>query len=175
MSCTDRELQIALYAGGDLPGRQAADLEHHFGGCAECRALLDDFVASRTAFAAAAEDVDEFAASAVRHRVMAKLRAPASRGFLPVFAAAFSAAVIIIAFLITPRDVARLRIVPAAPVVAQVPLPNRPAVQPVGVGTVAHVRRRSKPETVQSREPEEPVLVKLETEDPNIVIYWITD
>jgi anti-sigma factor RsiW len=176
MSCKDRELQIALYSGGDLPSGEVAEVEKHLGACAECRQLVSDFLASRAALAENARDADEFAASAVRHRVMAELRGrERRRGLVPVLTAAFSVAAIIVAILIAPRDAATLQVIPAAPAVAQLPIAERPAGQRAPVAVAKHVRRPLRPAKLESPEPEEPILVKLETDDPNIVIYWITD
>ena len=40
MSCADIERRVALYAGGDLDGPSARDVERHLATCESCRALL---------------------------------------------------------------------------------------------------------------------------------------
>jgi hypothetical protein len=63
-----------------------------------------------------------------------------------------------------------------APVVAHVAPPARPAVQrppEPQPPPVAHVRRRpAKPKPAVKAEP---LLVRLETSDPNVIIYWIAE
>jgi anti-sigma factor RsiW len=168
MSCKDRELEIALYAGGDLPVEEAAEIERHIAGCEECRELLGVYAASRAELAETAADVDEFAVSAVRHRVMAKLRAPRRR-FIPVFASAavtVAAAALVIGIFAPRRHVDTMNLQPPAPAVAHVSIPNHPATERTAVVPHARARRAG---------PEEPTVVWLETDDPNIVIYWIAD
>jgi anti-sigma factor RsiW len=40
MSCQEREAQLALHAGGDLPAAAAAELRAHLAGCSGCRRSL---------------------------------------------------------------------------------------------------------------------------------------
>ena len=49
MSCSKFESDIALYAGGDLPGAQIAPIESHLAACAYCRALLEELRLDRVA------------------------------------------------------------------------------------------------------------------------------
>ena len=47
MQCTHAEKLIPLFAGDDLPAREANALRHHLESCANCRRLADEFEDSR--------------------------------------------------------------------------------------------------------------------------------
>src|SRR5262245_34755227 len=47
MRCTHAEKLIPLFAGDDLPAREAAALRRHLESCANCRRLADEFEESR--------------------------------------------------------------------------------------------------------------------------------
>lgn len=173
MTCADRELDIALYAGGDLPAEQAVEVERHLGGCPACQEVLAVYLENRAALADASPEVDEFAAAAVRRRVIAELRGRRTR-LWPVFAAIAAAVLVTIsvgAMWRMRQGPATLTYVPPAPPVEHVAVPHVPPV-PV-LDTARHIHPRVVPKA--EREREEPILVKLETDDPTIVIYWITD
>ena len=167
MSC-DREVQVALYAGGDLPAGEVDAVEQHLATCAECRDSLPVYSANCAALADAVNEIDAAAAAAVRHRVMSELRGGRTRWW-PAWVG--TAAALLVAIAIgSQSERAVLYYVPGTPAVANVVVPHAPAVI-----TVQHHRRRpAQPKPVETK-PEEPILVKLETDDPNIVIYWITD
>ena len=166
MSC-DRELQVALYAGGDLPAGQVDAVEQHLATCAECRDSLPVYSANCAALADAVE-IDAAAAAAVRHRVMSELRGGRSRWWPAIVAAA--AALLVAIAIRSQTEKAVLYYVPRAPAVANVVVPHAPA----GI-TVQHRRRRPAQAKSDETKPEEPILVKIKTDDPNIVIYWIAD
>jgi anti-sigma factor RsiW len=70
----ERERELALWAGGDLPPAAAARLEEHLAGCPECRALAEGLRASQHALAAlAAEPIDPEALARVRRGVLRRL------------------------------------------------------------------------------------------------------
>ncbi len=171
MNCPDWEERIALHAEGDLPPQLAAEAAQHLAGCAGCR----DFAAGmRRALdvlrAAHAEPIDLTAQAAVRARVLDQVhRRPKSAGPL-AWAAALVASAAAVAFLLLPRPVPPPRVAPAlrpapAPqlqfaVAPPVPVaPTKPAVR----------KRRLAPKP----KPPQPLLVKLVTDDPNVIIYWI--
>src|SRR5262249_2969676 len=47
MRCTHAEKLIPLFAGGDLPAREADALRHHLESCANCRQMAAEFEESR--------------------------------------------------------------------------------------------------------------------------------
>lgn len=141
----------------------------HLEACVECRELEEALRADMAAWRAAHDKETPHPAhyTAVRARVMAAVRADRRRRmwrFVLIGAAASLA--VVIALLVEPRP-AR---VPPAPTVVRVeppPPPLLPAPLPVAK------QRRPKRRTVESHA--QPVLVKLLTDDPNVVIYWIMD
>ena len=74
MNCRDWEERIALYAGGDLPPVEAAEVERHVADCAGCQVLLSGLRQSLELLREAhGEPVDPAHFAAVRARVLAKL------------------------------------------------------------------------------------------------------
>jgi len=173
MNCREWEERIALAAGGDLDGAGRTELDRHLSMCAQCRDFarsladsLDEMRAAHTAEIASAH----FAA--VRARVLAALRLPSRRitwrGIVWRGLIAACAAVAVLA----PIAVVRLdQPLPPPPRVA----PARPAAPSLAIFAAPrpvpqrHVRRRKSPY------PPEPLLVKIETDNPDVVIYWIAN
>lgn len=169
MNCADRELQIALYAGGDLPAGEITEVEQHLAACPDCRLSMAFYAANCAALAEAAVDAGEVAAAAVRRRVMSQLRGERRRMW-PAWVAAAAALLVTIAAAArwtAARETATLTYTPAVPTVAAVVVPRPPVI-------AAHRSLRKVARLVKPK-PQEGVLVKLETEDPNIVIYWVAD
>jgi anti-sigma factor RsiW len=159
MTCREYEPLLALYVGGDLDG---CDVEGHLADCAECRALLEDLRASQALLKElSAEAVDAALLSAVRAGVLAKTR---PRRLWPWVAACAAAAALVMA-LIPAR----------APIPKRAPaLPKTEAVRAVPTPTSKPaLARRKRPR----RQPHkaEPLVVKVLTDDPNIVIIWLVD
>ena len=163
MNCVDWEERIALYSGGDLAPEEAQAAERHVAECAGCQLLLSGLRESLSLVREAhVEGVDAAHFAAVRARVLAELeRGPARRWrFGWVYALAAAAVVMLIALWPRPeqRMVVAMPPAPAAPVVARVPIPAGPL----------HRETRE-------RKGVETVMVKLETDDPDVVIYWIAE
>ena len=166
MNCVEWETRVALHAGGDLPGAEVVDVERHLGECPACQAFWSDLRSTLAVLRTAHADVPAAAHfTAVRSRVMAELR----RGRHPWRVLAWisgAAAVAALLLLAVPRPA---RVVPQAPrLLASIP----PAPEVVKVAAVVRpvVRRR-----VVHAPSREPLTIKLQTDDPNIVIYWIAD
>ncbi len=162
MTCVDRELQIALNASGELSAVDIAELEAHLHGCARCRQVQVELAELHSGLAGLLE-VDSSLAREARLGAMRLLRwRRASRwAALGAVAAALLLAIPIrTTMMIAPPP-------PAAPKVAYaVPdLTVRP-IKPQVKRVIA--RRESKPKA-------EPMLVKIFTDDPDVVILWITD
>lgn len=78
MSCSQpsegRELELALWAGGDCPPAEASRLEQHLAACADCRALAQGLRESQAGLAAlAGEPIDAEALARVRTGVLRRL------------------------------------------------------------------------------------------------------
>ncbi|MGA2271432.1 MAG: zf-HC2 domain-containing protein [Bryobacteraceae bacterium] len=187
MNCSDWEERIALHAGRDLPPAEAAEVERHLRECAGCQVLASGLKQS-LALLKEAHDEPLAAAhfSAVRARVVAELEK--ERRPLWQRAWAYGLAAVAVGLLVM------LALRPGrAPVVTRT---NRsltfaalspPAHEQAGNGgeVVAPLHRRvarrqasrvPAPQVVRTNVSNgEPLIVKLLTDDPNVVIYWIAD
>jgi len=170
MNCVEWEERIALCAGGDLAPAEAQAVDCHIAECAGCRELL---VGLRESLAlvreAHAEPVETAHFAAVRARVLAELEHAPARRWRFAWLGAMAAAAVVLTMAIWPRPELRLAVpmpvAPAAPVVA------RTVVPPPRPKTV--VRPRPAQPVQEAAAP--PTVVKLLTDDPDVVIYWITD
>lgn len=163
MTCQDYERLIALYVEGDITDGR---VETHLAGCAECRELLEDLRASQ-ALLKELPGADPVLLGAVRSGVLSRIGGR-RRVLWPWVAAAMTAAAVAIAVL---HPVAQ-REVPGAPksvVRAAVAAPIARAA-PVQV-----VRRHRRPKLKRPAASKEPLVVKMLTNDPNIVIIWLVD
>jgi hypothetical protein len=170
MNCREREERIALYAGADLPGASAVEVERHLRDCAGCqvfasglREALDLLRDQHTEPVAAAHY------TALRARVLGALDRP-RRVRRWLWAPAALALVLAAGVGIDRRmRVAPLPHVPlrarAAPALTAAPARPNPPARP---------RRPARPAPKPSRRSE-PVLVRLQTSDPDVVILWITE
>ena len=176
MNCRDWEERIVLHAGGDLPSAEAAEVERHLRECAGCQMLASGL---KQSLALLKEAHDEPLApvhfSTVRARVMAELEQ--KRRPLWAWAWSFGLAAAVVALLVmlaqrpgrTPERRAPVVAVNHPPVVvARWPVVPPPPPHP----RVA--RRVARPIMPDTPNPE-PLIVKLQTDDPNVVIYWIAD
>jgi anti-sigma factor RsiW len=172
MSCPHRDL--ALYAGGDLPAGRIALVESHLESCAGCRALCEDLRADQALLAESGDPALEVElAAVVSRRVLAQLAEPQPHTLGYWRWALATAAVLLAAVLFYPWRapkqtlVAHLEARPPVPSGLFVPVPHAPVL------TAHHraVRRRRMP----ARPVGEPLLVKFDTSDPDIVIYWLID
>ena len=152
MTCRDWEERIALHAGGDLPAADAAEVEAHLAACEDCRGVAAAYGAGIELLREAhREPLGEAHYAAVRARVLSELqreRRPAWRRIWVGGLVAVAAAAVL---LLWPRPVAPARVVHPRRAVARAVV--------------------SKPE----KRPMEPLVVKLLTDDPNVIIYWIAD
>ena len=164
MNCRDWEERLALHAGGDLEPAGAAEVERHLAGCVGCRGFASELEQS---LALMREVHDEAIApadfAAVRARVLGQLERERNpwRQWAWVYAVAVAAVVLVVA--LWPREIPELPRValyrPPAPAISRA-LPHR----------AATVRKRTR-----IQPPVEALMVKLITDDPNVVIYWIAD
>jgi hypothetical protein len=179
MNCRDWEERVVLDAGGDLTGLEAEEAARHLADCPGCRAfssrLKDTLAELREAHT---NDVAAAHFTAVRAAVLAEIerRRRGWRRLVWVSAVGVAAAVVLGLALrpgLTPPPPAQVALgIPAAP-----PAPIR------SVTVMAQPHKRSRPRRPRTpsaplekrRQPETaPLLVKWQTADPNIVIYWTT-
>jgi anti-sigma factor RsiW len=173
MSCAAWEREITLYAGGDLSAKKAAAVAWHLEGCAECRDLAAGLYDWRAAVQELGEEsVDAAVLESVRARVMARVaqrpgrRTIAWRIRTPL---AYAAAAVVVALLLWPQWMPRDVAPPLAPVAAIPAAPPAPRI--VWAKDAPRVRRRA-PVLVATSEP---LLMKIATADPSVVIYWIVE
>jgi anti-sigma factor RsiW len=184
MTCRDWEERIALHAGGDLSAPEAAELEAHLAACEGCRGAAGMYGSGLELLREAhRQPIGEAHYAALRARVLAELqreRRPAWRRiWVGGLVAAAAAAVVLLLWprpVHTPERIIVAAIPPAA-VQTVAPAPSAPA-------RMRHPRRLVRRATVAppaavvpepEKRPSEPLVVKLLTDDPNVVIYWIAD
>lgn len=195
MTCKRYEKKLALYAGGDLPANDAKRVEAHLHACASCRASLEGIEASREALSAL-HDIeppsDDLAAirQAVREGIVnaapPRIGAPLRWGFA---AAVCAVAVVCAALYLINADP------PAKPDAPQVALhdptpPGPPPAentngdehQPYAVVPAFDPGPLELPppaETDSNPSPNrfkaDPVLVKMYTNNPNIIVILLGD
>ncbi|MGO9258015.1 MAG: hypothetical protein ACLQU1_17135 [Bryobacteraceae bacterium] len=188
MNCREWEEAIALYAGGDLDGRaQRAprlDVERHLAGCAGCQMFASGMLECLEEMRAGhREEIAAAHFAAVRARVLTKLQ-PAPwwrRRWLRV------AAIAALACCALWLELAIERIHRPVPP-PQVALAHPPA-PPLAVPAVAMparaVTRAVLPRAIrnpglpplprQPAPPEEQLIVRIVTDDADVVIYWIAN
>ena len=169
MSCQAFEALIALYVEGDLPGRDTPRVEKHLAVCADCRELLEDFRASQAAVKElGSEAVDAALLTAVRAGVLA--RVDDRRVAVWPWVAALTAALALLAMLSPLR---RPVPEPRPVAIAQAPPSLQPPPIPPAAGHRPAVRRPRLPSVANVPAP--PLVVKMYTDDPDIVIIWLVD
>jgi hypothetical protein len=165
MNCADWEIRVALHAGGDLTGSEAVEVQQHLGECSACQLLWSGIRESLAELQAAhAEAPAQAHFTAVRSRVMGELEHSARPWRRLAWISGVGAAALLLMLLLWPS-----RVAPEVPrVLASIP----PAPEVVKSTPVVH---RSVRRVMAHERAREPLTVKLQTTDPNIVIYWIAD
>jgi predicted anti-sigma-YlaC factor YlaD len=161
MTCCEYEPLIALWVEGDLNDRE---VERHLAECSGCRELLEDLRSSQAALKELPV-VDAAFLSAVRSGVLAKIerRRPMVWPWVAAFAVAGA---LIIAVLTAPQK--------PTPI-AKSPVSGR-ATPPAAVArTTSVAKRRGRPRGRLRTKGSAPLVVKMLTDDPNIVIIWLVD
>jgi Putative zinc-finger len=188
MSCDAFEELIALDAGDDLAPAEAARVRAHLDACASCRELARNVAESRAALKALSEDApDEDALAPWRRNLMARIEAAPRRpalGWGWAWAAAVAMALLALLVLRTiprhapPPPAVLAHVTPPAIPPALLARVALPAIPPAPPSIEPRPARPAHPGARHRRAPTpapEPLLVKLETSDPNVVIYWILE
>jgi hypothetical protein len=201
MKCRFSENDIALYVGGDLASAQAFEIETHLLACDACRALATELGESYSGLKSLRQDtVGTAALSAVRARVLAQISNRTARTLWArwVYAVAGGVFVALMAVGVSYIPLLREREVAAPSSKSSLPLnslagvvgpesdnrllePTTPSA-PAKVASRRSINGRSHPSLAKegnkngpnSEEPKT-VMVKLLTDDPNVVIYWLVD
>ncbi len=165
MTCREYEPLIALYVEGDLNDRC---VEQHVTECSCCRELLEDLRASQASLKELVL-VDAAFLSAVRSGVLGKIENHSQRAWPLVLA--FAIAVALILAIPVQRK-------PAAIGGADPPVRGRPPGRPAATAQAIPRAKKSRPggrPRTRGSAPLEPLVVKMLTDDPNIVIIWLVD
>lgn len=176
MNCGDWEERLALYVGGDVPLAEASAVERHLSECAGCQffvsGLKEGLVFLKEAHSEPLSPADF---TAVRARVLAELEGERRPFWKRVCVYGFLVAAAMLVVMLPVRQ--------APPIVATVKknadegVRSRPGGLPhsssssIGSKRSKRVRVRVRPKV----ETGEPVLIRLVSDNPDVVIYWITD
>ena len=157
MSCAEWEERIAEGARG---------VEPHLAECARCREFARALAESMALLKAAHEEpIAPAHYAAVRARVLGELE----RRRVPVWRRAWVYGLAAAALVLAAGVWLRPGVQP--PPVAVVRPPAAPATEPV----VQREKRVPVHKRVARVAPTEPLLIKLETDNPDVVLYWIAD
>jgi len=171
MICREMEERIALHVSGDLETGAAAEVDEHLARCLACRTLAAELKANR-------ESMIGLPVGEIREADYAELRARLDESRRReralrrwALAAAVSAAVLGGSALVRFLDPARH----PAPAAARVetPAPVERAVRVPAPPPMTVARKPAAPR--KTPEAGEPLVVKIVTDDPDIVIVWLVD
>jgi putative zinc finger protein len=174
MNCRDWEERIALHAERDLPPHEAAEAERHLAECAACRQFADGITQTLTELRAA--HVERLATAdfaAVRARVLAQITEQRRPVWRLAWIGAAAVALLLLTALPLKRQPEPPRTTSAPATEAAIPLP--PAAE-APVPAPPPRRRMNRPRPLHKAvPPAEPLMVRLITNDPDVVIYWIAN
>ncbi len=171
MNCRRFEKWFALDVEGDLPVRKRLAVAEHLAGCEQCRNFAARMeVSQRAVRDLANEPVEEAVLDLIRARVLARVaeeeRPRRSWRFAYAAIPAVMAVVAVVVWMSRP--------VPQEPPPVPRPVASMPT-PPVRLVPKPLVRRAVRRRPAPPKPRPEPLMVKLETSDPNVVIYWIVE
>ncbi len=184
MNCRDWEERLALYVGGDLRTAEKGEVERHLRDCSGCQVFLSGLKEGLQVLRDAhAEQPAPAHFAAVRARVLAELTRERTPWWTRWWAFAPAVAAVVALMVVWMWPVRRP--VPLPPQVARVaPAPDLPSrLAPARISptrkraaNAPHRLRRARREMpTPVTGPAKPLVVKLVTDDPDVVIYWITE
>jgi hypothetical protein len=150
MTCQECELWLA---GGEMD----ISVEDHLRGCAGCRALQGELRANALVLRSFRDDELQVVRTLERRPAVPWMSAVAAAALLVLIAHQVSQWRPIVETLPRPRVATDITTVTAEPPAA----PKLPVLR--------------KPEPARSSPVEEPLLVKMLTPDPDVVVYWLVD
>ena len=176
MRCPKFELLIALYVENDLAQAEARALESHLAECDGCREFAAQMRESQAVLKALrTEFVDDAVLLQVRTEVLSAASHRQRVVAWPRYAIAAGLVLTLLAgWMWQMRPMARLE---SRPIVANVSTPPLPVTVPA-----PQARTRTRLPRVRRDRPQpapvfksEPLVVKMITDDPQVVIYWLVD
>jgi predicted anti-sigma-YlaC factor YlaD len=176
MNCAEWREKIALFTGADLPADEAVAVEAHLSVCDGCRAFEQELSETR-AMLLSMRTVDETDVAIVRSNVLSKLQGRPRRSVFAWMPYAAAAAVVVLMFDLAMWRTPAVEKRPLAGARGSVPAatsaPTRLVAEtPKQAVRVAKRKPRVRP---QPKPAAEPMVVTLFTDDPDVVIVWITD
>src|SRR5262245_34171595 len=195
MKCGCLENDVALYIEGDLTPAKACEIQAHLVSCGACRDLATGLRESQAILKSLKQDTVGVAAlSSVRARVLAEVGSSRARSAWGRWVYAVAGTVFVGLVCIGIASKMRVPAPPIPQIVESDPLPP-PAAVPLTRETVTtppdsiksekvtvplraedgRRRRQGAAHTEPPAEPPKPLVVKLLTDDPDIVIYWLVD
>jgi anti-sigma factor RsiW len=190
MNCAKFENSLALYVEGDLSDRQIRRVEDHLRACHACREYLESLKASQAEVKSlGSEQLDATVFESVRARVLQQIITPRVRPGYRVRQYAFAGALLVFLVVVglfrrpgTKLDTGKMTVSSerqATTSVAHLPAGlDSASVQPsLRERQVRHRRRNSLTSQIVgiNQRPRESFMIKLVTDDPNIVVYWYFD
>lgn len=180
MNCKDWEERVALHVGGDLAAADAAAVDRHLAECAGCHMLWAGIKESLEMLQGAhAEAEAPGIYTAVRGRVLAELAVRNvwwRRGwFVSLAPAVLAAAVVAMVVGLANWPGPKVEMPPPRVVAVIPPAPSAQALRAVLARPLPHKPRVVAAEQAGKPQPRQPLMVRLVTDDPNVIIYWIAD
>jgi len=183
MNCERLEKLIALWVEGDLEIGEARRIEAHLDECGACREFAAALKESQLGVKNLRDEAaDSLTLERVRSRVLEQIstgqRSPRwffgwAWGYALAGVLAVLAGGVILWRSHVPRDIPKPEVQSAA---LTEPLPNLPVPAPAKPPKRRRVQRRPQVDAVkQPPAASEPLMVKLFTDDPNVVIIWLVD
>jgi anti-sigma factor RsiW len=170
MKCPNFELPIALYVENDLAEAEERVVEAHLDACGRCRAFADEMRQSQGMLKALRA---EFVEDVVFQEVGARTLGGISRDRKALAWARYAIAAVLVLALMAgwlwrsrPSTKSDLR-----PIVVVTP---RPPLEQAKTPPITHLARKHARRRAPSFKSE-PLVVKMITEDPDVVIYWLVD
>jgi anti-sigma factor RsiW len=188
MNCSQLEKLIALHVEGDLPARRRAGLTEHLRTCTRCQEFAGTIRASQLLVKGLAQDaVEATVFEQVRHRVLNALPAEKEQSGFHAWRYALVAGVllgVLVLARVAPRHPSNVRVTAVAPRPRELTntesaeragaSPHRSPVGVIKAGRRSRPQRHSGTTLIASRRmAPKPLKVKLITNDPKIVIYWL--
>jgi len=175
MSCPKFELLIALYVENDLAEAEARAVESHLAACESCHEFAVEMRASQAMLKALR---NEYVEASVFEEVRANVLSGRPGAWLwqawPRYAIAAGLVIALLAGWLVRRQTDHA-FVAVQPLHAVLPSPPaQPLVQPHHPNVLA-ARVRRRPRREAPRFKSEPLVVKMITDDPQVVIYWLVD
>jgi len=175
MRCHHSEDDLALYVESDLSWARHCEVEAHLPECEACRAFVAELRESQAVFKSLrAEMVSAAALSEVRKRVLAEVAVSHGRFAWGRWLYAMAGLACVVVAVVVARYEWRRMDTPAKPLVieaAQVEPSDGP--KPSAKPTTPALRA-TRP-FQGGEKPKQQVVMKLLTDDPDIVIYWLID